>query len=317
MMEKIFLLPLFLFLFVIPGLSQVQLTQYFLDETLYNPAFAGANDAICAGSYLRNQWMGLTDANGNKVAPLSGVFNFHAPVYSLNGGRGMNVVYDKAGFEQNLGVKFNYAYHVPFKDDNNLLSIGIGVSVLSKTIDFSRLTPEQPNDPLFKSAKKESGIIPDLDFGIQYQLYKKVYAGISAVNLMESSANIGSVRYAQKRNFYLMGGFYAKLIDERNSLLYLIPSFLVKSNLINVQADINTRVDYNNRYWGGVSWRYQDALAVMAGVNLNGFRIGASYDLTTSYLSRSSNGSVEFFVGYCHPIGPKMKKRCNFNTRYL
>ena len=229
----------------------------------------------------------------------------------------MNVFYDKIGFEQNLGVKFNYAYHVPFKDDNNLLSIGIGVSVLSKTIDFSRLTPEQPNDPLFKSAKKESGIIPDLDFGIQYQLYKKVYAGISAVNLMESSANIGSVRYAQKRNFYLMGGFYAKLIDERNSLLYLIPSFLVKSNLINVQADINTRVDYNNRYWGGVSWRYQDALAVMAGVNLNGFRIGASYDLTTSYLSRSSNGSVEFFVGYCHPIGPKMKKRCNFNTRYL
>ena len=144
-----------------------------------------------------------------------------------------------------------------------------------------------------------------------------MYAGISAVNLMESSANIGSIRYDQKRNFYLTGGFYAKLIDEQNSVLYLIPSLLVKSNLTNMQADINARVEYNNRYWAGVSWRYQDALAVMAGVNLKGFRIGASYDLTTSYLSKATNGSVEFFVGYCHPIGPKIRKSCNFNTRYL
>jgi len=316
MMRKLYLLPLFL-LFVIPVVAQVQLTQYFLDETLYNPAFVGANDAIFTSSYFRNQWMGLTDANGNKVAPLSEVFNIHSPVYSLNGGIGINVVYDKIGFEQNLGVKLNYAYHVPFKDENNQLGIGIGVSVFNKTIDFSQLILEQPNDPLFQTAKKENGIIPDIDLGIQYQRYKKIFAGISVINLMESAANIGTVRYVQNRNFYLTCGYYARLIDERNSLLYLIPSFLVKSNLTNVQADINARVEYNSRYWAGVSWRFQDAAALMVGVNLKGFRIGASYDLTTSYLSKASNGSVEFFVGYCHPIGPKLKKSCNFNTRYL
>jgi len=92
---------------------------------------------------------------------------------------------------------------------------------------------------------------------------------------------------------------------------------LVKSDLINAQFEFNTRMEYNNLYWAGVSYRYQDAVAVLAGVNFNGFRIGASYDLTTSYLSKVSNGSIEVFLGYCYPIRPKVKLNSLFNTRYL
>jgi len=316
-MKKLFLLSISFLLFIFPAFNQVQLTQYFLDGTLYNPAFAGSQEAICASMYGRQQWLGLKDEKGNNVSPLSGVFNMHAPIFSIHSGLGINVIYDKLGFEQNLGIKLNYAYRIPFKNEENSLGIGFAVSLLSKSIDFSQLILEQPGDPLLKSKQKESGIIPDVDFGIQYQQRKKIYVGFSGTNLLESSTDIGNVRYGQKRNFYLTAGYYIKLMEKQKKALYLIPSMLVKSDLINAQFEFNTRMEYNNLYWAGVSYRYQDAVAVLAGVNFNGFRIGASYDLTTSYLSQVSNGSIEVFLGYCYPIRPKVKLNSLFNTRYL
>jgi len=92
---------------------------------------------------------------------------------------------------------------------------------------------------------------------------------------------------------------------------------LVKSNLINAQVDLNARVEYNNLVWGGVSYRYQDAIALMAGVNLNGLRIGTAYDITVGSLAGSSKGSLEFFVGYNVKLNQNVKSTNNFNTRYL
>ena len=316
-MKKFFILSISILWFVSMAFSQVQLTQYFLDGTIYNPAFAGSQDAICTSMFGRQQWLGLTDANGNNISPQSVVFNIHAPIFSIKSGLGMNVIYDKAGFETNLGVKINYNYRFTFRDENKSLAVGLAGSVLSKSIDFSQFTFEQPGDPLLLSNQKESGVIPDVGFGIQYQQLKKMYVGISAINLMESSANIGNMKYRQQRYFYATTGYYLNLAARGSKSLYLIPSVLVKSDLNNMQLDINSRIEYNNAYWAGVSWRYQDAAALMAGVNLKGLRIGASYDLTIGNLSKVSNGSIEFYLGYCYTIQPKVKLNSLYNTRYL
>jgi len=316
-MKKIIILNICLLWFVFPAFNQVQLSQYFLDGTLYNPAFAGSQDAVCANVFGRQQWLGLTDSNGNNISPQSLVFNIHAPIFSLHSGLGMNVIYDKAGFETSLGVKISYNYRFSLKDENKSFAVGIAGSMLNKSIDFSQLTFEQPGDPFLTSKQKESGVIPDIDLGIEYQQLKKVYFGVSAINLMESSANIGNVKYRQNRYFYATTGYYFNLAARGNKSLYIIPSLLVKSDLNNMQIDINSRIEYNSVYWAGVSWRYQDAAALMAGVTLKGLRIGASYDLTTGNLSKVSNGSIEFFLGYCYTIQPKVKLSSFYNTRYL
>ncbi len=316
-MKKIFILSITILWFVSVAFSQVQLTQYFLDGTIYNPAFAGSQDAICTNMFGRQQWLGLTDAKGNNISPQSVVFSIHAPLFSLHSGLGMNVIYDKAGFETSLGVKINYNYRFTLNDENKSLAVGIAGSMLSKSIDFSQLILEQPGDPLLMSHQEQGGVIPDVGFGIQYQYLKKMYLGISAINLMESSANIGNIKYSQQRFFYLTNGYYLNLASRGKKSLYLIPSVLVKSDLNNMQIDVNTRIEYNNACWAGVSWRYQDAAALMAGVNLKGLRIGASYDLTTGNLSNVSNGSIEIFLGYCYTIRPKVKLNSLYNTRYL
>jgi len=327
-MKKLYLLSAALLLLALPGYTQIQLTQYFLDGTFYNPAFAGSQDAICANVYGRHQWFGLADVNGNKVSPLSGIFNINAPIYAINSGVGLNVMYDKTGFEQTLGVKLNYAYRIRFNETQSL-GIGLAFSLSDKSIDFSQLIVEQPGDPLLKTKQKGSGIIPDFDFGVQYQQMKKLYVGLSGTNLLESSADIGNVRYGPKRNLFLTAGYYINLAEKRKRSLYLIPSFLVKSDLLNVQFDITARVEYNDLLWAGVSYRYQDAVAALAGVNIKGFRIGASYDFTTSSLNEVSNGSIEVFLGYCFKLtpqekqgktynsSPKVKYNSLYNTRYL
>ena len=314
-MKKLFLITLSLF-FISQAFSQTQLTQYFLDGSIYNPAYVGSKDALSTNVFGRQQWLGFTDAANNNVTPFSVVFNMHAPLYSINSGVGINVVSDNLGFEKNLGVKLNYAYKFLMNNEKGRMGVGLGVSLLNKTIDFSQLIVEQPGDPLLRVNQSESGMAPNFDLGLYYQYGTTFDIGLSGTNLLESTIKIGNVNYTQKRNLYLTSSYQITLIDSREPL-YLIPSVLVKSNFINAQVDLNARVEYNNLVWGGISYRYQDAVALIAGVNLNGFRIGASYDITIGNLSGASKGSVELFVGYDIKIDPGVRSTNNFNTRYL
>ena len=114
-MKKTFLIGSFLFITTYQLFSQVQLTQYFLDGTAFNPAFAGSKDAYCIGTYYRDQWIGLTDNVGNGLSPKTGIFYIHAPLDSIHSGIGFNTNYDRAGFEESLSIKINYSYFLKLK----------------------------------------------------------------------------------------------------------------------------------------------------------------------------------------------------------
>jgi type IX secretion system PorP/SprF family membrane protein len=315
-MKKTTLLLFMLTFLGITAFSQVQLTQYMLDGSVYNPAFVGSEKAICGNLFGRQQWIGLKDSLGNNVSPRTFLFNLQSPVYSIHSGVGLNIISDKLGYEQNFGVKINYAYRFTL-GDNHRFGAGLALSFLTKTIDFSELTVEDPGDPLLKYKDKESATFFDVDLGIHYRFGDKAYAGLSATNLLGSSREIGNVRYKQKTNLYLTGGYYFTVSEMGYKKLYLVPSLLLKTNFASTQFDINLMVNYNKQYWAGVSYRLQDAVAVMAGAKWNGFKLGVSYDITTSNLSNSSSGSLEVFIGYCYPIKPKIKPKSLYNTRYL
>ena len=93
-----------------------------------------------------------------------------------------------------------------------------------------------------------------------------------------------------------MGGYNIKLTDP---LFELRPSFLFKSDLAGWQIDLNTNVVYDERFWGGISYRVNDAIALLMGLEMeNGLRIGYSFDLVTSAIGRYGYGSHEIFIGY-------------------
>jgi len=62
---------------------------------------------------------------------------------------------------------------------------------------------------------------------------------------------------------------------------------------------VSSRMEYDNKYWGGLSYRIQDAVVFMAGINIaGGLSIGYSYDLPTSKIITVSSGSHEIMLVY-------------------
>ena len=98
-----------------------------------------------------------------------------------------------------------------------------------------------------------------------------------------------------------MGGYNYPL---NNTDIVLQPALLVKTDFAaSPSMDIHLGATYNNKIWGGVSYRLSDALGLMAGYYITpNFKITYAYDITLSNLSAASGGSHEILAGYCFKI---------------
>jgi type IX secretion system PorP/SprF family membrane protein len=137
-----------------------------------------------------------------------------------------------------------------------------------------------------------------LDAGLGLYLSSNQYfIGVSVTHLNQASIKFSDLASTYLvRHYYLMGGYNIKLSDP---LFELRPSFLFKSDLASWQLDINTNIVFNDRFWGGITYRVQDAIALLMGMEMeNGLRFGYSFDLVTSALARNGFASHEIFVSY-------------------
>ncbi|MEM9022850.1 MAG: type IX secretion system membrane protein PorP/SprF, partial [Bacteroidota bacterium] len=55
-------------------------------------------------------------------------------------------------------------------------------------------------------------------------------------------------------------------------------------------------------------YRWDDSFIVLAGVQIEGFRFGYSYDLTTSELTNETGGSHEISVSFLFPCKPPRRR---------
>jgi hypothetical protein len=62
---------------------------------------------------------------------------------------------------------------------------------------------------------------------------------------------------------------------------------------------------YNKTFWGGVSWRKQDAIVIMLGGKFKMFEVGYSYDWPISRIIKESWGSHELFIRYAIDMSKK------------
>jgi type IX secretion system PorP/SprF family membrane protein len=293
-----------------------QFTQYMLNKTLINPACAGISGAICASGFGRYQWLGYQDSVGYPLNPRMFGVSFDMPVYSINSGVGLTVLYNRLGAEKNLGVRLNYSYQLIF-DRKHLFSFGLSLGLMNKSINYSKLKPAE-FDPLLESQSVEKGTITDFGFGVHYQLADKFYTGLSANNLLGSNAEIGGPEFNLARHYYLFGGYNFELKRLGYGRMVLTPGFLLKATQSAVQLDLNAILIYNDFVWGGLMYRIENAIGVIAGVNIHGIRLGVSYDYTMSKNFATGNrSSVEFIVKYCYSIYPPIVKKSGYNIRNM
>ena len=230
------------------------------------------------------------------------------------------------GYEATTTVRISYAYHINVGAGK--LGIGAQIGFLDKKIDFTKFVAIQPDDPLLSNKAKQSNMFTDYAFGLYYQLPGKFYVGMSALNLSEpkgfpytygtGSNSVSGNAYSLDRTYYLTGGY--EYVFPSDPSFELDPQMIVKTDFKSAQYDIAAILKYNNKVWGGLSYRVQDAITVILGWSpIPAWSFGYSYDITTSSMGGAgkSSGSHEIFAKYCFNISFPTYVKSYRNTRWL
>lgn len=321
-MRKLYALAILILPFAAWAQQDAQFTQFMYNKAFYNAGYPGSNSAICANLYYRTQWVGF------EGAPVTQNFNLTAPIKLLHGGVHLGITNDVIGFYQNTNFNVGYAYQTKLGGG----TLGIGANLMIGTRSTNALWvpaefgPGGFMDPSIVAPDAQSVGI-DANFGVYYST-PKFWGGLSTTRVIEAAAetdaNIGgiigtstSTLVRNARHYYLMGGYNYALAGTNWELQ---PALLLKTDLLSSPiADVNLTAVYNNKMWGGVTYRLQDAVAINLGYELfEGFRAGYSYDFTTSNLSGGSAGSHEVMLSYCFNITiPEREKAIFRNPRFL
>ena len=277
-----------------------------------NPAFSGSYDQFNALAIHRSQWVGFGDG-----APVTQHVSVEAPVYFLHGGAGVSLLNDKIGNEYTRGVNLSYAYQTKLSKKSEL-GVGLSLGFMDVGFEGEWLTPSNnsgADDPSVP-AIGENDIVPDLGLGLYYRM-KELYIGYSVTHLNEATAVYGNnddTDFEFKKHHYFTMGW----MHEVSSELVMRPSMFVKTDQISTQIDFNINVMYADHLWGGVTYRLDDAVVLIAGYNISeNLKFGYAYDITTSDLKSESSGSHEILLRYSFKMRPPGKMPTHYrNIRY-
>jgi type IX secretion system PorP/SprF family membrane protein len=295
------------------GQQDPQFTQFFNTRLMYNPAYAGTNQAICFSALYRQQWVQFPGA------PKTGVFNFDMHNQALGGiGFGASIMNDQLGADKTWSARASFAKHFNLgADGNGIFSVGLDAGILQKQINGAWVAPQTLNDPAipnnaYTGAPNLNKLVPDFGFGAYYTIPNKMYVGISAGHLtgatMKGASGDGGVansvaynlNFKMARHYYIIGGYTFRFANPDHAIT---PNIKVKSDGSSTQLDVNLLYELKNMIWLGASWRMQDAIAPMLGYKQKfgkgTLKIGYSYDVTTSKIKGYSSGTHEIFLSYC------------------
>lgn len=326
-----FLVFALLFLATAQAQNEGQYTHFMFNRLSYNPAFAGSSGNISATLLYRNQWMGLTlqaPTPGGEAGstPTNILFSFDMPVSWLHGGIGVNFTSEKYGFHTNNTIAIDYAFRIfwgpgtlaaAVEADLQSYNFETGSLIGYNGLNGDPAAGANGNDPAISD--NTSDFLVDVSTGVYYQVPSLYYVGLSVKNLLASHSS--NLNLTNNRTVYLMGGYEYSF--PYNPSFKLKPSALIKTANFSVfQADVACLLDYENTVWGGLSYRFGDAVNFLAGVHfMQMLRIGVAYDLTTSKLgfgNGRSFGSLELFVNGYFQINVKKKPpTVSGNTIYL
>lgn len=266
-------------------------------QLTYNPAYAGSNDAICVSSVHRQDFVGFPEGR-----PMTTVFNADMPINAISSAVGLNFMQDVIGFQKDFYLNLSYAYRLDV--GYGKLGIGVNLGIINRSIDGDWITPESLEGGTIYSdpgiPHMESKIAFDMGFGAFYRM-ENFYAGFSATHLLQPQINFDIEKPSYiRRHYYLTGAYVYQL---PNPVFEVKPSTLIQMDGATVQFTINGQIIYNKRLWGGLSYRFNDAISPMLGIHLmNGLSVGYSYDIDLSPLGKYSSGSHELMVRFCFGI---------------
>jgi type IX secretion system PorP/SprF family membrane protein len=124
-----------------------------------------------------------------------------------------------------------------------------------------------------------------------------VFVGVSADQLTGDMVEFGSGTAFFDRQIHMMltGGVKIPMGDN----LELTPAVLVKfMNPAPLAIEGSLQLEYKQRYWFGASYRHQDAVVGMVGMNISTrFKFGYSFDFSINRYNTYKSGGHELVLG--------------------
>ncbi|MDQ8003741.1 MAG: type IX secretion system membrane protein PorP/SprF [Pedobacter sp.] len=273
--------------------QEAMYSQYMFNTLAINPAYAGSRNVTSATALYRSQWIGIDGA------PETLTFTIDAPVSNKKVGLGLQIFSDKIGVTQNTGALASYAYRIRMA--TGTLSFGLQAGYSQYRGNFSNVPLNSSginNDAAYQD-NVNKGLL-NLGTGVYYNS-DRFYVGLSAPQLLNNQLSefkvAGNNTFSgQALHLFLATGYVIPLSPDFD----LKPSVLVKGVQGSpIQADLNANLWIKQVFSIGFQYRTSADIAAMVEVQASPqFRLGYSYDRSTTNLVQFNSGSHEIMLRY-------------------
>ncbi len=299
-----------------------QYSQYTLNNYLANPAISGIEDYGDLKLGTRQQWSGL------EGAPVSYYATFHMPIMkdmtaTYRGGRASSAIPKESSTKKPVyrrlrphhgvgamamstqtgplkrsGVSVSYAYHQPLTRRLRV-SAGVAPGFIQYSLDPAAVRVINSNDPAILDGRVNETKF-DLSMGL-WLYASDFYLGVAGAQLSPSKRKNVTTNTPEdnsgtlQKHYYVTGGYRLDL----SPYLSVVPSVMVKMAQPTTSVDATAKVIYANRIWAAASYRHQESVSAMAGINISPLMdLAYSYDASTSPLGQANAGSHEVVLGF-------------------
>lgn len=303
------------------GQHVMQNSLFMFDRYAFNPAFGGMESSLVANLQYRTQWAGIP---GN---PETYMLNAHMPFYLWQGAFGVELFNESIGAENQTAFLASYNY---IKETSiGLFSLGLRGGIAQTGLDGTKL---RAPDGVYEGSIIDhhdtnlpngaiSGISPLVEAGL-YFAGDYFEAGVSMTGYYPGGISLGDgFQYDPLPGFHFFGEYFIESLDR----VSLYPVVYIKSDLIETQAELSVRAEWQNIATAGIGYRgfgnnNLDALILSAGVRLSSkFYLNYAYDIGLSSLNTAHQGTHEILIRYNlgKMIGAGLPPRTIYNPRNL
>ncbi|MFM7235021.1 MAG: PorP/SprF family type IX secretion system membrane protein [Flavobacteriales bacterium] len=314
--------------------QDLHLSQFTMAPLMINPASSGAVMPREATVTHRNQWTSIT--NPFRTFAITANTRFGDINKQRRGywGAGFAAFNDQAG-DGNLRTNaagLNLVYHVRLSRYQHI-GFGMQSMYMSRFVDYNKFQWASQYDGAAHNAflpTGETGMVQNFGFvdvntGVYYTL-NNTSAEINVANNNYRIINAGVAVHHITTPRYAFGAdsfeenLYAKLVVHANSLwslpnssLAIAPNFMFAKQgpheELSVGSLVRLGISGNSKYtalvkdyavYGGVNYRFRDAIVTTGIVEYGNYQFGLSYDFNVSRLASASagRGAVEFQLRY-------------------
>ena len=283
-------------------------SQFYTSPALINPAFSGIAMAPRISLNYRNQYPGWPNAYSTFAA------GYEQPIEGLNSSIGLSVMGDAAGdgLLKTNRVSGIFGYQVRV-NRQFAIKFGVEAGVIQSRIDWERLVFVDQLNPIFGQVDASGNpilsdevapeslnkIIPDISAGILLYTPKFYGAfGIKHLNspdesLLSLNPNLNA-GIPLSISFQTGGQIILKKGNKRHPSTFLSPNllFIKQGDFAQINGGAYAGL---GRFFAGVWYRHTfsnpDALIALFGLRYGVMKLGYSYDVTISKLSKVEGGT--------------------------